>query len=385
MMGKHALAMSAQAWSWLPEALRAEPRWLKGMSWRRIAWLFAIVLGLALFSAPSQFVYEGVLLETPPRDLALSFFQWFVRYLAYMAPILVAVTIADNLPLTGARRVAALVAAIVLGAQVQWPIVCSVSPAAESGCDDFPRMLWRSWTEMLGSTTIWAILDSAPIALAYFYRRRDLQVAEALHAAEVARADAQRRTLESELQAMQARVEPAFLFDTLGDIGELFDRDPPLGERMLDELILYLRAALPEMRAARSTLRQEGALAHAYLSILEIRAQGRLRFDVAIPDSLADDAVPPMMILPLLAAAIGPVAATDPLSSLRIDALADGGRLRIAVTGRGPALRSPGDTPVADDVRERLRTLFHDRASVTIDAEPGHRLTAVIELPRDRA
>jgi hypothetical protein len=40
---------------------------------------------------------------------------------------------------------------------------------------------------------------------------------------------------------------------------------------MLDELILYLRAALPDMRAVNSTLKQEVDLARAYLAILQIR------------------------------------------------------------------------------------------------------------------
>jgi len=352
------------------------------MSWTRVGWMTAFVLGFAVMSAPADYVYRGLLNSTPWRELTLSFLLWIVRYAAWMGPVLLAMTFADNLPLAGAWRVAALTLALVLGVQFQWPIVCAVAPQFENACDGFSSHLWRSWKEMQGGGTIYGIVVCMPIALAYFYRRRDLRAAQALHAAELSRADAQRRTLEAELQTMQARVEPAFLFETLGDIGELFDRNPGDGEKMLDALIRYLRAALPDMRAARSTLRQEAASARAYLAVLAIRAGGHLAFDVRVPDALLDAEVPPMVVLPLLAAAIRPLSAADAPASLRVDAIGDAGRLRIAVTGRGRRFADIGDTPIVREVRGRLEALYGDRASLTVDAEPG-RLTAVIELPHE--
>jgi hypothetical protein len=47
---------------------------------------------------------------------------------------------------------------------------------------------------------------------------------------------------------MQARVEPPFLFNTLAQVKRLYEMDATLAQRMLDDLVAYLRAAMPHMR-----------------------------------------------------------------------------------------------------------------------------------------
>jgi LytS/YehU family sensor histidine kinase len=181
-------------------------------------------------------------------------------------------------------------------------------------------------------------------------------------------------------------VEPEFLFETLGEIGEQFERDPAGAERMLDELILYLRAALPDMRAVNSTLKQEVALARAYLAILQIRKQHALTVDIEVPAVIERTAMPPMMILPLVSAAIdSKTSATAERTTIRLQGIVDAARTRIAIIGRGPSIRSFDDKPVVREARERLRAMYGDRASLAIDVEPGSRLTAILEIPHEAA
>ena len=56
-----------------------------------------------------------------------------------------------------------------------------------------------------------------------------------------------RMLLEARLQLMQAQVEPHFLFNTLANVQHLVETDPPEASRVLDSLIKYLRAALPQV------------------------------------------------------------------------------------------------------------------------------------------
>jgi hypothetical protein len=369
-------------WSSLPTIVRADIPGLQRMSWTRVGWLFLVTLGFTVFSLSGQIIRAGEWPWMHGHDLGLDSVNWFFHYLFYFGPVLITLTLADNLPFTGAKRTAALVVALLIGVQFQWPLICTYVPSGDTSCDDFPRFLWRSWTEMLGENTVFAVMDAAPIALTYFYRRRDRRAAKALHEAEVARTDLQRRTLEAQLHTMQARVEPSFLFDTLGDIGELYDREPAAGERILNELIDYLRAALPDTSTAGSTLRQEAALARAYLAILRIRAHGRLAADVRIPESLDGARIPPVMIVPLLAAGIGPAPAIAAGCSIQLAAIDDGAVLRLVITGRGTSMRALDDAQVVDETRERLRTLYGENASLQVHAEPGRRLAIVLELPR---
>ena len=60
---------------------------------------------------------------------------------------------------------------------------------------------------------------------------------------------------------MQAQVEPHFLFNTLASVQYLTETDPPRGVRLLGHLLAYLRAALPQLRSASTTLGQEIELA----------------------------------------------------------------------------------------------------------------------------
>src|SRR5258706_13310422 len=97
---------------------------------------------------------------------------------------------------------------------------------------------------------------------------------------------------------MQARVEPQFLFNTLAQVRELYEHDVAVAGRMLDDLMAYLRAALPHLRHSTSTLGQETALVQAYLDILRVRLGDRLRSDLDGPAAPRSFVEPPMVWWP---------------------------------------------------------------------------------------
>jgi hypothetical protein len=107
-------------------------RWLRGMSWRMIGGLIIVALGFAAYSVPMAMVTgDGLAASRSWVDYGETFFSWFVRYLVGFGPVLLAVTVADNLPVMGLARIAALAIAILIGAQVQWPLRCLFEPGTE--------------------------------------------------------------------------------------------------------------------------------------------------------------------------------------------------------------------------------------------------------------
>ena len=103
-----------------------------------IGGLFVVALCFATYSIPMAMVAGDSLAASRTwADYGETLFAWFVRYLVGFGPVLLALTIADNLPLAGFARIAALAIAIVLGAQVQWPLRCLYEPGAETACADF--------------------------------------------------------------------------------------------------------------------------------------------------------------------------------------------------------------------------------------------------------
>ena len=145
----------------------------------------------------------------------------------------------------------------------------------------------------------WLLFGGA--AVVFYGERRLAQIAlQRLRSAELDRIARSREVVESKLQAMQARVEPTFLFNTLAHVARLYRRDVPLADRMLDELVAFLRAAMPHMRYTSSTVAQEAELVRAYVGVVRIRLGRRLDISIDVDSDAADARLPPMTLLPLV-------------------------------------------------------------------------------------
>jgi hypothetical protein len=194
-----------------------------------------------------------------------------------------------------------------------------------------------------------------------------------------------RQLAEARLQTMQAQVEPHFLFNTLASVDYLIETDPARASRMQKNLIQYLRAALPQMRQASSTLGQEMALCRSYLEILKVRMDDRLQFAITMPAGLSTAAFPPMMLQTLVENAIKHGLEPKPEGGvLTLSADVVNGNVRVAVSdtglGFGVAGAAGGGVGLSN-VRERLQALFGARGRLTIEPNSPSGTIATIEVP----
>jgi hypothetical protein len=98
---------------------------------------------------------------------------------------------------------------------------------------------------------VWLMLLFGGLAAAvYLARQRHERMLAELRAAELARETSQRRLAETTLAALRARIDPESLFQTLAKLERLYETDPPEADRALDELIVFLRRAVADVRAA---------------------------------------------------------------------------------------------------------------------------------------
>jgi hypothetical protein len=86
-------------------------------------------------------------------------------------------------------------------------------------------------------------------AAVYASQRRRARMLFALRAAELGRATSQQRLAEARLASLHARVEPDFLLRRLTELEQSYEADPDAADRLLDELIAFLRGALADIRA----------------------------------------------------------------------------------------------------------------------------------------
>ena len=146
---------------------------------------------------------------------------------------------------------------------------------------------------------------TAGLLFAVFCHARDRELAaiHAARAATLARTGAERDIVEMRLQVIQARVEPEILFGALADVRAGYARDTAAADALLDDLIAYLRAALPQMRKGASTVAREAGLAQAYLRVVPAGREGRLVAELVLDDCAQDEPFPPLVLLPLVHAA----------------------------------------------------------------------------------
>jgi len=142
-------------------------------------------------------------------------------------------------------------------------------------------------------------------------RTRIKQRGEVLAAVRRERAVVRRRTVEARLQATQARIDPQFLFDVLASVERVREMSVADGDRLLDDLIAYLRAALPDVVAGSTNLGRELALAVAWLDIQCVLRRERLQCKVYIPEALHPVPFPPMTLVPMLEAALASVSMSE--------------------------------------------------------------------------
>ena len=298
--------------------------------------------------------------------------------LVMAAPMLVVIFATANLgPQRGIKRAAALTAAVVLsaGAGVTLRVAVQDWLGSGSGWDYFANMLPYLWPR-------YAVLGGMLTIVGEFYRRETASV-EAMQRAEIDRASFEREMAEARLQVLQAQIEPHFLFNTLANVRRLYDKDPAAGERMLENLMRYLKVALPRMRDNESTLGRDSELVDAFLRIQRIRMGERLTFSIDIPVALLAQPVPPMMLLTLAENAIKHGLNPSPDGGLiRVTARTDVDRLLLSVadTGVGFAPGSGAGTGLAN-IRARLVAQFGDRAVLTLQNNELGGVTATIDLP----
>lgn len=216
---------------------------------------------------------------------------------------------------------------------------------------------WR----FAASVAALAVLISA-LALRYFYVREQWQEQVQAHA-------------KAQVDALQARIRPHFLFNSMNTIASLVRHAPDTAERVVEDLSELFRAALGTERDS-STLAEELHLAERYLAIEALRFGGRLqqRWDIAddIPKALP---LPRLILQPLIENAV----------VHGISRLPDGGEIVIRVASEGRALhmsvvnpalppreRDAGNGHAQESIAQRLAYQFGSAAKMTGEYRDGY-------------
>jgi hypothetical protein len=252
----------------------------------------------------------------------------------------------------------------------------------QTGAAQFWRQFgveWLSWifiTLPFGAA-VYLCVVGIEHATRYFIEAREREV-------QIARLSEQLSS--ARFAALQAQLNPHFLFNTLNTIAVLVrDNDRQGAVRIVEHLSELLRRTLTRHRANEVTLGEELELVRQYVAIEQARFSDRLRPEFRIPDSLLAAAFPSFALQHLVENAIrhGIAKHTDAglllITAERVDVT-----LQITVINDGVSIDPNVEAPYGhgiENTRERLRALYGDKASLEIVPRPEGGTIATLKVP----
>lgn len=189
------------------------------------------------------------------------------------------------------------------------------------------------------------------------------------------------RAKQLELEALQARIRPHFLFNTLNTVAALVHADPDDAERVLLDLADLFRSALQGPQLVPLT--QELDLTRRYLDIEALRLGERLQLDWQLPAVLPAVNVPSLSLQPLAENAIRHGIERRPQGGrLQLHVRTDANQLEVEVSNDLPADGADGRGHAVGlaSARERVRALTDGRGRIEAGPEAG-RYVARLRLP----
>ena len=151
---------------------------------------------------------------------------------------------------------------------------------------------------------------------------------------------------EARLSALESRIHPHFLFNTLNSIAALIPSNPARAEDTVGKLASLLRFSLNAHQSGLVSLDQELKIVRDYLEIETTRFGHRIRYTIDVPESLDDVKVPPLALQSLVENAVKHVASRRPEGvTIHITGSRQADRVQLQVLDDGPGFSLDAITP----------------------------------------
>lgn len=227
-----------------------------------------------------------------------------------------------------------------------------------------------AWTPDIAVNVVIAAII-AGVAMRYFYVLEQLRInSEA--------------ALQGRIQALQARIRPHFLFNSMNIISSLIKVDPDTAEQVVEDLSSLFRASLQEPDN-QVTLTRELALCHRYMRIEQLRLGERLTVDWQVQCDPEQITIPMLTLQPLLENAV--YHGIQPLPQggcVRILAHHDGANLTLEITNPLPDKhRAPnsGNRMALENIRHRLDVIYGGKARMEAGPDNNNQFRVTINYP----
>lgn len=202
--------------------------------------------------------------------------------------------------------------------------------------------------------------------------------------------ESQARELASlaQLEALRARINPHFLFNSLNSIAQLISTDPERAEECVERLAEIFRYLLQTDNRSFVTLQDELEIADAYLDIERARFGELLAVDFVVDEGALHRTVPTLILQPLIENAVRHgVSQKVGGGTVSIEAALDGNDLRVVVRDTGVGMREGVEAALSAgvglrNVHDRLVHLYGAQYAPLIHSHPGQGTSIVVRVPQ---
>lgn len=331
------------------------------------AWIGPAVLG-AINEVAQRYFYGGT--PASAGDLLFASGDWLLY--AFLTPVVFAIARRWPLERPHLRRNAVLHLAISLLFCAVWAGTGTILRAILMPQSGMTFISWLFITFPFGIAVYLAVVGIEH-AIRYFADARDREV-------QVARLSQQ--LSDARFAALQAQLNPHFLFNTLNTIAVLVrDGERTAAARIVEHLSDVLRRTLNRGHTNEVALEEEIELVREYLAIEQARFSDRLRVQLDVDPSVLSAAVPSFAVQHLVENAIrhGIAKRTD-AGRVMVSARRSGDMLEVSVVDDGVGISREMEIPKGhgiENTRDRLRALYGDPAlsaverRASLEVEPG--------------
>jgi two-component system, LytTR family, sensor kinase len=195
-----------------------------------------------------------------------------------------------------------------------------------------------------------------------------------------------RQLAAAQLNTLKMQLQPHFLFNTLGAIIVLIQRQRTAeAEAMVARLGDLLRLSLEDVDAQEVPLHRELEFLRLYLSIEEVRFKDRLRIRIAASADLSDALVPHMILQPLVENAVRHgLGQSEGGVTIDVTAAKRDGVLALIVSDDGPGMQHTPTEPTGiglANTRSRLERLYGDSAAIVTENAAPHGVRVTVTMP----
>jgi len=219
----------------------------------------------------------------------------------------------------------------------------------------------------------WALVALTTFALLAYFHLRERALSPALS--------------EARLQALQARIRPHFLFNSINAVLSLIRQEPKRAEAALEDMADLFRVLMADNREL-TPLAREIELCRQYLGIEQLRLGERLRVVWQIDDLPRDALVPPLVLQPLLENAVyhGIEPRSEPGTiSIHVYALRDELHAVLRNPYREANDHHAGNRMALANIRERLALHFDAEARLSVKAsDDAYEVRIVMPYVKER-